>query len=258
MGKIEILKELRKIELDNDIEILFACDIGSRALGYATEDSDYDIRFIYIQHSKKYLSVSDCKDIIKFNVNNLDFVGYDIKRMLKFISSYNIASRMMLYSNSIILDTGIGSELRAISKRFFNKKLFIKQYAGLAGNSYRTHIELSSGKVKIKYYMLIFIKLSIGINIANDVYNCDTNITENFMKCCGTLPSNIVDILLELLKTRVNGNEYTDRIKVLDDFIDSNIKTIVSIEHSLPKLINNNTLDDYFYNLILNRIRNNK
>ena len=40
MGKIEILKELRKIELDNDIEILFACDIGSRALGYATEDSD--------------------------------------------------------------------------------------------------------------------------------------------------------------------------------------------------------------------------
>ena len=28
MGKIEILKELRKIELDNDIEILFACDIG--------------------------------------------------------------------------------------------------------------------------------------------------------------------------------------------------------------------------------------
>jgi len=71
-----ILDTLRKIESDNSIEIIFACDIGSRALGYSTENSDYDIRFIYIQHSKKYLTIDKNKftDTIKFNKDNLDFI----------------------------------------------------------------------------------------------------------------------------------------------------------------------------------------
>ena len=49
--KEKILQSLRKIEQDNNIKVLFACETGSRAWGFASPDSDYDVRFIYM-HNK--------------------------------------------------------------------------------------------------------------------------------------------------------------------------------------------------------------
>lgn len=257
MSKIEILKIIRQIELNNNIEVVFACDIGSRALGYATENSDFDIRFIYIQNSKNYLTVSGYKDTIETKIGDYDFVGYDIKRILDFCSKSNAMFWNMLYSNSIILDSGIGNELRLLSKNFFSQKSFLKQYCGVVYSRYKAHI-LESERVKIKYYLFIFIKLATAILIANGTYNKDNIIKENLMKCTGILPKNITDVLMQLLKLRVQGEEYTNKISLLDNYIINTLDNLKSIENSLNNSESDNSLNEYFYNLIVRRIYDNR
>lgn len=257
MSKIEILKIIRQIELANNIEVVFACDIGSRALGYATENSDYDIRFIYIQNSKNYLTVNGYKDTIETRSGEYDFVGYDIKRMLDFCNKSNAIFWNMLYSNSIVLDSGIGNELRLIAKNFFSQKSFLKRYCGLIYSRYTADI-LKNERVKIKYYLFIFVKLATAISIANGTYNKDNIIKENLMKCAGILPKDIADVLMQLLKSRVQGEEYTARISLLDNYIDSTMDSLKDIEYSLNDSESDNSLNEYFYNLIVRRIYDNK
>ena len=51
-----ILNKLKQIENDYNIEILFAVESGSRAWGFPSTDSDYDIRFIYKRKLNDYLN----------------------------------------------------------------------------------------------------------------------------------------------------------------------------------------------------------
>ena len=81
-GKIK--KELNKVEQENDIAILLAIESGSRGWGFASTDSDYDIRFVYIHRPEWYLSIDEKRDVIEYPVNNLlDISGWDIRKTLK-------------------------------------------------------------------------------------------------------------------------------------------------------------------------------
>lgn len=55
----KILDKLKEIEATRNIEILLAVESGSRAWGFASPDSDYDIRFIYRHEKDWYLSPWD-------------------------------------------------------------------------------------------------------------------------------------------------------------------------------------------------------
>ena len=52
-----ISTELNKIEKIKNIKILLAVESGSRAWGFPSIDSDYDVRFIYISPLTDYLSI---------------------------------------------------------------------------------------------------------------------------------------------------------------------------------------------------------
>ena len=254
-----ILDMLRKIESDNNIEIIFACDIGSRALGYSTENSDYDIRFIYIQHSKKYLTIDKniFTDTIKFNKDNLDFLGYDIKKALNFCLTSNTALWDMLYSSSIILETNLGNDIKSIAKKFFNKKTLIKQYTANAYNRYTKYI-LNKDTVKIKDYALTLVKLALAIAISRDTFNKDIILKANIANCFSIYPKDVSNTLESLIKLRLSGNEYTQRIGLIDNYIKYYIDVLDRIEKTLDSNITDNNLDEYFYKLVLYRISNGK
>lgn len=63
---------------------------GSRAWGFASPDSDYDVRFIYVRNKKFYLSLRDNKDFIDWELNEvLDINGWDIKKALQHFHKSN-------------------------------------------------------------------------------------------------------------------------------------------------------------------------
>lgn len=68
--KDTILHKLKELELQQGMGILYACKSGSRAWGFASPDSDYDVRFIYIRKIKDYLSIANVRDIVELPVNS--------------------------------------------------------------------------------------------------------------------------------------------------------------------------------------------
>ena len=55
---------LAQVEAEQNVRVLFACESGSRAWGFASRDSDYDVRFLYFHRRDWYLSIDDRRDVI--------------------------------------------------------------------------------------------------------------------------------------------------------------------------------------------------
>jgi len=80
---------LNNIEIARKIKILFACETGSRAWGFPSPDSDYDVRFIYMHERDWYLSLSKQKDTVEFMDGTLDATGWDLKKSLGLLKKSN-------------------------------------------------------------------------------------------------------------------------------------------------------------------------
>lgn len=89
--KDKISKYLDIIEVRHDIKILLACETGSRAWGFPSPDSDFDIRLIYMHQKDWYLSLSEKKDTIELMLENneLDISGWDIRKSLRLLWKSN-------------------------------------------------------------------------------------------------------------------------------------------------------------------------
>lgn len=85
-----IISRLREIEESERIVILYACESGSRGWKFASADSDYDIRFLYLRPLDWYLSIHNGRDVIEPPiVENLDFLGWDLRKALQLLQRSN-------------------------------------------------------------------------------------------------------------------------------------------------------------------------
>ena len=81
---LSIKEKLFQIEQHENIRILYACESGSRAWGFASFNSDYDVRFIFVRPVEDYLRVEELPDYIDAELNELyDINGWDLKKFCK-------------------------------------------------------------------------------------------------------------------------------------------------------------------------------
>lgn len=80
---------LTNIEQTKKIKILYACETGSRAWGFPSPDSDYDIRFVYMHKRDWYLNLSQRKDTIEIMDGDLDITGWDLRKCLTLLKKSN-------------------------------------------------------------------------------------------------------------------------------------------------------------------------
>src|ERR1700677_3992429 len=82
-------EELRRIE-QAYVRVLYACESGSRAWGFASQDSDYDVRFIYVHSRDWYLSIEDRRDVIEEPISDsLDISGWELRKTLRLLRKSN-------------------------------------------------------------------------------------------------------------------------------------------------------------------------
>lgn len=147
-----IIEKLRELEQQQHIKILYACESGSRAWGFASPDSDFDVRFIYARKAEEYLSIAEVRDVIEMPINEvLDIGGWDIKKALKLFLKSNSPLYEWLQSPIVYFqDDGFVSELQTLMPKYFCLRAGASHYLSMAMNTFQN--DLQSDEVKMKKY----------------------------------------------------------------------------------------------------------
>jgi uncharacterized protein len=150
--KETILQKLTELERTESIKILYACESGSRAWGFASPDSDFDVRFIYARQTNDYLGITDLPDNVGLPVNEvLDISGWDIKKALKLFLKSNSTLYEWLQSPIVYQqNAAFAGELQRLMPDYFSLRSGANHYFSMAHNTLRD--DLQSEEVKLKRY----------------------------------------------------------------------------------------------------------
>ncbi len=151
----QIQKLLDQIESDNDVRILYACESGSRAWGFESTDSDYDVRFIYARPADWYLSidVERKRDVIELPVDEvMDISGWDLRKALQLFYKSNPPLYEWLRSPIVYRENGpCADRMRELAPVIYNPISAHHHYLSMAGNNVRNY--LSREQIPRKKYL---------------------------------------------------------------------------------------------------------
>ena len=156
--RAEILRRLRTAEIEHDVRILYACESGSRAWGFASPDSDYDVRFIYVRKLDWYLSfdVEQRRDVIEYPITDeIDCGGWDIRKALYLLTRTNGA--LMEWLNSPVKYIEMGSfagSLRVLAPEVMNPVALCYHYGHMARGNARECLFKDQVRLKKYFYVL--------------------------------------------------------------------------------------------------------
>lgn len=151
-----ILQKLFEMEQSENIKILYACESGSRAWGFASPDSDFDVRFIYARPLDNYLSIADASDTVVFPVDEvLDIGGWDIKKALKLFLKSNGPLFEWLQSPIVYRQTpSFSDDLQKLMPVYFSLRSAANHYLSMAYNTFRDNLQSDQVKMKRYFYAL--------------------------------------------------------------------------------------------------------
>ncbi len=156
--RAEIERRLNTIETDFNVKILFACESGSRAWGFASEDSDYDVRFIYIHPADWYLTVDleDRRDVIETPIEGVwDINGWELRKALKLFSKSNPPLLEWLQSPIIYQEhTSVAEQMRQLLATHYSSSACLYHYLHMAAKNYRTYLQGEEVWLKKYFYVL--------------------------------------------------------------------------------------------------------
>ena len=96
----KIVGVLHELERQQDFKVLFAAESGSRAWGFPSTDSDYDVRFIYIRQKEDYLRLEKTRDVIELPLDDvLDINGWDLQKTLRLFRKWSLQDLHMQASD---------------------------------------------------------------------------------------------------------------------------------------------------------------
>ena len=150
-----ILKKLNEIEKKENARILLAVESGSRAWGFVSPDSDYDVRFIYVRPKTDYLRLEKTRDVIELPIEGeLDINGWDLDKTLCLLRASNPTLFEWFSSQIVYRETAFADEFRSVMNKYFSSKRGLSHYLSMASSNYREYLKGDTVKAKKYFYVL--------------------------------------------------------------------------------------------------------
>lgn len=152
----KIQSELQRIERDHQVRVLFAAESGSRAWGFASRDSDYDVRFIYVHERDWYLSIEEKRDVIEEPVNDeLDICGWDLRKALQLLRKSNPSLLEWLKSPIVYrAEPGFALLFGHLAAEFASPDRLFLHYLHMAQGNAREYLKGDIVRLKKYFYVL--------------------------------------------------------------------------------------------------------
>lgn len=249
--KQTIINKLSEIEKTQNVRIIHAVESGSRAWGFASPDSDYDVRFIYIRPPEYYLRLEKTADVIEYQLDeNLDINGWDLQKALRLLHKSN--PTLFEWNNSPVVykTTPEWQKIRNVINDYFRSKNGLYHYLSMAKSNYREYLKTDIVKLK-KYFYVI-----------RPILACKWIIDKNspppmlFSELCyAELEPDLKPLIDKLIQIKINTPEIGtgNRIDEINQYIDKSIAEIENIISDMPENNNNDwkALDELFISFLI-------
>jgi len=149
----EIKTHLALIEKEHDVVIIQAIESGSRAWGFPSPDSDYDVRFIYAHPKDWYIQLNERRDVIELPINSeLDISGWDLRKALNLANKGNAVIQEWMISPIIYQQSSSYDSLLELVKNTFNPIAAFNHYRSMAKKAYQDIQQSEHKKLKRFFY----------------------------------------------------------------------------------------------------------
>jgi len=251
---------LERIEPEHNVTILYACESGSRAWGFASPDSDYDVRFIYVHRPAWYMTVHPGRDVIELPINgDLDINGWELRKALGLMLKSNPVLSEWLNSPIVYkrVDPYV-TDLRNLAQNYFQPHTGYHHYLSMARKTFHDHLRGDCVRYKKYFYALrpLLAAQWIGEGRGTPPMNFLTLLNATNMS---PLLKEAIDRLLEI-KMQSSETQEGGHFHIVKDFIESRLSEHDEHGHDTYKAsipINKNRppthiLDDFLFKTVQN------
>ena len=232
MKKI-IVSKLSEIEEKENVRIIHAVESGSRGWGFASPDSDYDVRFIYVRPKEFYLKLNETRDVIEWQLDEtFDISGWDLRKTLRLLHNSN--PRLFEWNASPIVykTTNEWIEIKAKMKNFFSIKTGLYHYFNTADRKNRILQKEETKKLKTYFYIvrpLLACKWILNKKSPPPV------LFSNLMDA--ELEAEMKPLVEDLIRLKMNTPEKgeVDSLDKLNIYIEENLVSLKNIIDGLPE-----------------------
>lgn len=220
---VSIQAALDRIESEESVRVLYAVESGSRAWGFASTDSDWDVRFLYLRRPEWYLSVQRRRDVLEYPLSPdaLDVSGWDLRKALLLYASSNPPLFEWLGSPIVYREASSAAErLRHLAPRYFSRRSCMHHYLHMTEGTWRDGLRGDTVRHKKYFYALRPVLACRWIETHETMPP-----TEFARLVHASLPSHLAPSLDELLLRKRSGEEIASgpRVEDLSVFLESEI-----------------------------------
>jgi predicted nucleotidyltransferase len=245
--RARVMEELERLERERNVKVLYACESGSRAWGFASTDSDYDVRFVYVEKPDWFMGVDEPRDVIERPLDDeLDVSGWELRKTLRLLRKSNPTLLEWLDSPLVYRrEDAVTAQLRELAELFYSPPAARNHYLSMAKKNFRGYLQGETVRVKKYFYVL---RPLLAVRWIDQGRGRPPMTFSELLKTVDD--PQLLDEVAELLEVKRSADEslYGPRRPVLHAFIETELARPVP---GLPRTqVDSRLLDEYLKNTV--------